>query len=306
MKFDILPPIGANVLGDPDWLVAFAQAAERLGYDGISTSEHTVWVDDFDLQYFPYGERIATGVAVNFTDPIELLCFLAGVTTRLELGTQVVKITQQHPVMLAKRLATLDVYAKGRLRMGVGIGWNREEMEVCGETYTNRGVRANETIEILRRLWAGDPESPVDHHGDHYDFTGVYCNPKPVNGDIKLFVGGHTPAAAVRAGRLGDGFQPLMVEGDRLDELVGIMRTEAEKAGRASDELEVIVRRAMTQVTPESLEEDAARGVTRVIVSGAVQNDLQFALDELQAFSERMVLPQLGDRQPTPRVQAES
>jgi len=290
MEFDILPPIGADVLGDPDWLVAFAQAAERLGFAGISTSEHTVWVKDFDMKNFPYGQKIATRVECPFTDPIDLLCFLAGVTSTLELGTQTVKLTQLNPVYMAKRLATLDVYAKGRLRLGVGIGWNREEMEVCGEDYTNRGARANEAIRIMRLLWGGAPDEPADFHGKHYDFTGVYCNPKPVNGDINLFVGGHTEAAAIRAGRLGDGFQPLMVEGARLDELVGIMRKEADQARRDAGSLEVILRRGMDQVTPESLAADEARGVTRVIVSGTVQNDLQFAVDELQAFSDRMGL----------------
>jgi probable F420-dependent oxidoreductase len=282
MKYDILPPIGANILDNPDWLVSFAQAAERLGFNGISTSEHTVWVENFDMKYFPYGDKIATSVVCPFLDPIDMLAFIAGATTSLELGTQTVKITQSHPVYMAKRLATLDVLAKGRLRLGIGIGWNREEMEVCGEDYTNRGARANEAIELMRLLWAGDPSEPAEYHGKHYDFSGVYCNPKPVNGYIKFFVGGHTEAAATRAGRLGEGFQPLMVEGEKLDKLVGIMRAAS---------LEVILRRSMDQVTPESLAEDEAHGVTRLIVSGKVQPDLNIALEELEAFSTRMGLP---------------
>jgi probable F420-dependent oxidoreductase len=290
MKYDILPPIGANVLADPGWVKSFAQAAEELGYDGIATSEHVVWVEGFDVSNFPYGDVPVTDLTTMYADPLELLAYLAAVTTRIDLVTATIVLPQQNPVVWAKRLATLDVLSGGRLRVGVGVGWNREEMETCGEVYTNRGARANEAMELMRVLWSGPTTQPQSYSGKHYGFVGVFCNPKPVRGDIPMFMGGSSEAAAIRAGRLGDGLQPLLLEGEDLTKMVELMRREAAAAGRDADALEVILRRSLNEVTPSSLADDVSRGCTRIILSGSKTTDLDLAITQMREFATRMGL----------------
>jgi probable F420-dependent oxidoreductase len=297
VQYDILPPIGADVLSDPDWMVSFARTAEEAGFDGIATSEHVVWVAAFDLENFPYGAKPVTQVTTHYADPVELMAFLAAATTRLQLSMATLVLTEHHPVVMAKRLATLDVLSKGRVRAGIGIGWNKEEMEACGENFHNRGKRADEAVEVMRALWSGSTEEGQSYSGKHYSFANVYCNPKPVRGDIPVFMGGSSEPAARRAGRLCDGFQPLDMEGEELARHIAIMNQAAEEAGRDPSGLEVILRRGMTDVTPESMAADEAAGVTRVIVNGSKTKDLGLATDEIRQFGERMQLGSKADRQ---------
>ena len=117
-------------------------------------------------------------------------------------------LPNHHPVMLAKRAATVDVISGGRLRLCVGVGWLREEIEACGAGFDSRGRRADEQIAVLRALWADHPDG-VSHHGEFYDFDHAMSYPKPARPQgIPVHIGGHSRAAARRAGRLGDGLQP--------------------------------------------------------------------------------------------------
>jgi len=290
VKYDVIPPIAADVLGDPDWVLAFARTAEAAGLDGFATSEHVVWVGAFDLDNFPYGDQPVTGITNNYADPVELMAFVAGATTTLELSMATLVLPEHHPVVMAKRLATLDVLSKGRVRAGVGIGWNKEEMEACGQDFSTRGRRADEAIEIMRVLWGGPPTEGSSYSGRHYSFANVYCNPKPARGTIPILVGGSSEAAVLRAGRLGDGFQPLDMEGDELADAVALMRRTAEEAGRDATGLEVVLRRAMDAGTPESVAADEAAGVTRIILNGSVTGDLDLATREIRDFAARMGL----------------
>ena len=289
MKYDIIFPIMADVIADPDWSVSFARTAERVGFDGIATSEHVVWVGD-GLSGFLYGDKPVTNVTTMWSDPIELMSFVAGHTERLDLVMATLVLPEHHPVVMAKRLATLDVLSKGRVRAGIGIGWNRDEMEACGQDFTNRGKRADEAMELMRVLWSGSPLEGASYSGRYYSFENVFCNPKPVRGSIPMPVGGSTEPAARRAGRLGDGFQPLNLEGDELAHLVGVMRKTAADAGRDPDALDVILRRSLDDVTPERLAADEAAGVTRIILNGSVTPDLALATRELEEFALRMKL----------------
>ena len=180
----------------------------------------------------------------DIPDPIELLTFLAGCTTTLGLATGVLVLPDHHPVVLAKRLATLSRLSKGRLRVCVGMGWMREEIEACGVDFDTRGRRADEQLEVLGKLWA---DGPADHDGEFFSFAGALSYPKP-HSPVPIHVGGHTKAAARRAGRYGAGLQPLGVTGDDLAALVMLMRDEASIAGRDPGALELTLGHLVSRV----------------------------------------------------------
>ena len=286
MRYDVFLPTATGVTADPAWVRAFAQHAEACGFDGIVAVEHTVVVRDYEAAY-PYdgSGRMEIEPTCDLPDPLELLAFLAGVTERIALATGVLVLPNHHPVMLAKRAATLDRLSAGRLRLCVGMGWMREEVEALGVDFATRGRRADEQLQVLRALWDQDA---VDHDGEFFSLRGAVSRPAPAH-RIPLLVGGHSLAAARRAGRHGDGLQPLGVAGEQLQELVRTMRTAAEEAGRDPDALELVLGHAVTAVTAEKAGRLEALGATRVALHAA-QGDLDAARDELSACAERLGL----------------
>ena len=290
MLYEVIPPIPANVTADPDWMVSFAEVVERLGFDGIVVPEHVAWVESAETEQVHDGQTVVTGPRTMFPDPVGLLAFLAAKTTRLTLSTGIMVLPQHHPVVMAKRLATLDVLSKGRVRLGIGVGWNRDEMELCGQNFASRGKRTDDAIKVLRTLWSGSSTEGRSYSGSFYAFEHVFCNPKPRAGSIPIHIGGSSNAAAIRAGRLGNGFQPLNLEGELLAERVETMRTAAREAGRDPDSLELSLRRSLYEVDGESVEADRIAGATRIILNGSRTADLDRAIKELEAFSARMNL----------------
>jgi len=144
MKFAVLPPVRAGVCADPDWMIGFARHAEDCGFESIVLVEHPVVVSDYTSRY-PYASsgRMPLADDCRIPDPIDVLGFLAAVTTRLVLSTGVLVLPAHHPVIMAKRLATLDALSKGRVRLCIGVGWMREELEACGIDFASRGRRTD-------------------------------------------------------------------------------------------------------------------------------------------------------------------
>ena len=157
-------------------------------------------------------------------------------------------LPNHHPVVLAKRAATLDALSGGRLRLCVGVGWLREEIEACGTEFASRGRRADEQLAVLRALWNVQPDG-VTHRGEFFQFDNVVCSPKPITGQhLPVHIGGHSKAAARRAGRLGDGFQPLGVAGAQLAALLALMRDEAAAAGRDPGDIELTLGHSVSKI----------------------------------------------------------
>ncbi|CPR08656.1 luciferase family protein [Mycobacterium bohemicum DSM 44277] len=203
MKVSVVAPVADGVTADPQWMVSFARHLEACGFESIIVAEHTVLATSYDSVY-PYDKSGRVGMAADcpIPDPLDVLAFLAAHTGRLGLATGVLVLPNHHPVVLAKRAATVDVLSGGRLRLCVGVGWLREEVEACGADFATRGRRADEQLAVLRTLWADRPEG-ASHHGEFFDFDGVMSYPKPVAGErLPVHIGGHSPAAARRAGRL--------------------------------------------------------------------------------------------------------
>ncbi|WP_375486927.1 LLM class F420-dependent oxidoreductase [uncultured Mycobacterium sp.] len=291
MKVAVVAPVAAGVTADPGWMVSFAAHVEACGFESIVVAEHTVLAVHYDSLY-PYDSsgRVDLAADCPVPDPLELLTFLAGHTTRLGLATGVLVLPNHHPVVLAKRAATVDALSGGRLRLCVGVGWLREEVEACVSAFTSRGRRADEQLAVLRALWADHPHG-VSHHGEFFDFDDVMCYPKPVAGArLPVHIGGHSQAAARRAGRFGDGFQPLGVSGAQLTSLLTLMRDEAVAAGRDPAGLEVSLGHLVTKIDAERAGRLADLGADRIVLGMPAITDIEEAKDVLSACAQRLAL----------------
>jgi probable F420-dependent oxidoreductase len=289
VRYEVFLPVVAGTTADPTWTAAFARHVEDCGFDGLVVVEHTVVVREYDSVY-PYDAsgRMEIEPGCDVPDPLELLSFVAGITSRIALATGVLVLPNHHPVLLAKRAATLDRLSAGRLRLCVGMGWMREEVEALDVDFGTRGRRADEQLAVLRLLWEGGEEG-VDHEGEFFRFRDAVCRPAPAH-RIPVHVGGHSLAAARRAGRLGDGLQPLGVKGEELTSLVRTMRESADAAGRDADALELTLGHLVPAITPDKAERLAALGASRIVLNASPIADLSAQLDELSACAERLGL----------------
>lgn len=289
MKFAL--HFGNTNFPDAAGATRLARLAEAAGFDSLVAIDHVVLPDDYASTY-PYSAsgRMAAGATATYPDPLIWLAHVAAVTTRLRLLTGVIILPQRNPLVLAKQVATIDAMSGGRMELGIGVGWLREEFAALGVPFGQRGRMADEYIAAMRALWAGDSASFA---GEFVNFRQVNSNPKPV-GHLPIIVGGHSEAAARRAGRLGDGFFPSI--GSPLDTfpLLEVVRRSAEAAGRDPAAIEFIT--GCPDALPASgkdplaaVEERRARGVGRVVLPvGAFLPDLE---EGLLRFGERVIRP---------------
>jgi len=262
MKFGLGAPYAMGAIEEGDYAARFARIAEDLGFESLWTVEHVVMVPEYASRY-PYhpSGRSPFSAEVTQPDPLIWLAYVAAATQRIRLATGVLIVPQRNPVVLAKTLATLDRLSGGRLLIGAGVGWVREEAEAVGVDFDDRGARMDESIEAMRALW----REPVSHYaGEHFRFDGVVSKPKPAQpGGVPILIGGHSKAAARRAGRLGDGFYPLGVDDARFAELQGVMNEAARVAGRDPAAIEVTLG---GDLGAESAERNARLGAARTVV----------------------------------------
>jgi probable F420-dependent oxidoreductase len=209
---------------DPAVVQAYAAAVEELGYRHILAYDHVVGADPSVHKGWsgPYD------IDTTFHEPFILFGFLAAITT-VDLITGIIIAPQRQTVLMAKQAAEVDVLTQGRLRLGVGLGWNQVEYEALGKEFTDRGVRLEEQVELLRLLWT---ERSVTFHGEYERVTGAGLAPMPVQRPIPIWIGAQSPPAYRRAGRLADGWFPQMQPGPELDEAAKTVRSAARAAGR--------------------------------------------------------------------------
>ena len=290
MKFAIVAPVAAGVTADAAWMAEFARHVEACGFESIVVIEHTVLMAQYTSVY-PYDDsgRVELSADCPVPDPLDLLAFLAGQTETVGLATGVL-VLPHHPVVLAKRVASVDALSGGRLRLSVGMGWMKEEVEACGASFDSRGRRADEQLQVMRALWEDRPNG-ASFHGEFFQFDHAMCYPKPVAGSgMPIHVGGHSRAAARRAGRFGDGFQPLGVTGPELTDLVSVMRDEASRAGRDADALELSLGHLVTKIDADRAQKLATLGADRVVLAMPPTSDIEKAKDVLSACAERLAL----------------
>jgi probable F420-dependent oxidoreductase len=233
--------------GDPQALAAFARAAEDLGYDYLLMFDHVAGAvrEGARAQLrAPYSEKDP------FHDPLVSFGFLAGITRRIGLASGILVLPQRQTLLVARQSADVDLFSGGRLRLGVGVGWNPVEYEALGQDFQSRGRRLDEQIGYLRRLWQ---ESPLSFEGEFDRIDRAGLNPRPGR-TIPIYCGGGSPAAFRRAARMGDGF----IFSGRFDEQVlpgwEMLQSFLAEEGRGRDGFgaECLVSDAVT--VPETLE----------------------------------------------------
>ena len=291
MKIAVMPPARPGVCADPGWVRQAAGHAEACGFESFVAIEHPLVVSSYSSRY-PYAEsgRMPLPDDCPIPDPLELLAFVAGATTTLGLCTGVLVLPAHQPVVLAKRLATLDVLSGGRLRLCIGLGWMREELEACGTDFDSRGRRADETIDAMRALWSAPDGTGAAFDGEFVRFTDAHSRPRPVNpGGVPIHVGGSTRASMRRAASRGEGWQPLGISGDELRRAIAEMRAMVVEAGRDPTGFEITISALARDIDPPRIEKLAGIGVDRVIAS-LVEPGVDEARGELSALAERIGL----------------
>lgn len=217
---------------DPDTIRHFATAVEDMGFDHLTAIDHVLQAgrseDTGWRSYYTRGNM--------FHEPFVLFGFLAAATRSIELATAILILPQRPAVLVAKQAAELDLLSAGRLRLGVGIGWNALEFDALGQNFRNRGRRIEEQVEVMRLLWTQDL---VTFEGEWHRISDAGINPLPVQQPIPLWFGAFEEPAIRRAGRLGDGWylNPRLVPGDEVRHAIGVFHTAAAEAGRATDGL---------------------------------------------------------------------
>ena len=210
---------------DPSAVKDFAQAAEDLGYDHILVFDHVLGADQTKRDSWdrPYN------IDDMFHEPFVLFGYLAGITEKIEFTTGVLILGQRQTGLVAKQAAEVDVLTGGRLRMGIGIGWNDVEYEALGQSFSNRGRRSEEQIDLLRMLWT---EESVNFEGRYHKVSDAGINPLPIQRPIPIWLGGGEDRVIQRIGKMADGWFPQFQPNSAGQEKIGIMREAAVNAGR--------------------------------------------------------------------------
>ena len=281
----------ANIMnfGTPEGSIQFAQAAEKAGFESLWTVEHVIYPSNYDSKY-PYDPsgQMAMAPDTDLTDPLIWLTWLAANTSTIRLGTGIIILPERNPLVLAKQVGTLDSFSGGRVELGIGVGWLKEEFEALGIPWERRGPRTDEYVAVMRELWSGNE---VSFDGEFVSFDKVSSNPKPLNGSVPITIGGHSDVAAKRAGRIGDGFFPG--KGD-LNHMMSLVRESAEKHGRDASQIEVTwgSNELMGSDPVAAAEEMKEKGVSRLIVPSIMF--LNNTEEQLAEFGER-VLSKIAD-----------
>lgn len=225
-------------------VIAFARRMEALGYDSLWASDHVVIPHRIASKY-PYSPagRFPLAPEVPFLEPLTTLALVAGVTERVQLGTSILVLPHRNPVLAAKMAATLDHLAEGRLLLGVGVGWMREEIELLGGDYDRRGAWSDEAVAVMRACWR---DARTAHRGRFFSFEEIGVFPKPARGDIPILIGGHTERALRRVVELGDGWHAAFITPEALKADLARLREACARQHRPFDRLTVSVRAGLS------------------------------------------------------------
>jgi probable F420-dependent oxidoreductase len=224
MKLGVVFP-QTEIGADPGIIKAYAQTAEALGYDYLLAYDHVLGANPER----PGGWQGPYTYKQTFHEPLVLFGYLAGLTYKLELVSGVIILPQRQTALVAKQAAQVDVLSGGRLRLGVGLGWNKVEYEALNTKFSNRGRRIEEQVTLLRELWT---KPLVDFKGRDHSIPDAGVNPLPVQRPIPIWFGGMAEPALRRAARLGDGWMPNSATEERLKLLLEQMRGYLEAEGR--------------------------------------------------------------------------
>ena len=282
MKLGVVFP-QTEIGSDPVAIRDYAQAAEALGYTHLVAYDHVLGATPRG----DWGQRYTD--RDMFHEPLVLFGYLAAVTQRLELVTDILILPQRQTALVAKQAAEVDVLSGGRLRLGVGIGWNYVEYEALGERFDNRGHRIEEQISVLRALWT---QELVTFEGQQHHIPDAGINPLPVQRPIPIWMGGTAEPVLHRIARLADGWFPMMEPDDNLRAALARLFGYAREAGRGPAAIGIEASVAIANRTPDQWVEVAetwhSLGATHLLVN-TMKSGLaspQAHIDAIQRFKE--------------------
>jgi probable F420-dependent oxidoreductase len=245
-----LPNIGS--WAGPDALARVASRAEELGFDGVWTTERLLVAVEPSAPY-PAGDGRIPELYNTALDPLDSLTFVAGQTSRIGVGVSVLNLPWYNPALLARRLSTIDVLSKGRLRVGFGIGWSPDEYQAAGSEWHVRGKRSTEALQVLQAIWTTDP---VEFEGEFFTIPRSVIGPKPVQKPHPpIYMAAYTPPALERVARYSNGWNPVGIPPAAVGQMFEGIKAQAQEAGRDPSELELVMR-GNVEVTDEPLGDD--------------------------------------------------
>lgn len=286
MKIGLVYP-QTEFSSDPAAIKDYAQMAEDLGYTHILAYDHILGINPPDPDNWPgpYTHEDP------FQEIFSLYSFMAGFTEQIEFVTGVLILPQRETTLAAKQAAQLDVLSGGRVRLGVGIGWNKVEMESIGYDFSNRGRRIEEQVEVMRLLWT---QPVVTYEGEWHSLSDVGINPMPVQQPIPVWFGGHHDNVLRRIGMMGDGWMPGFQDAEQAKPSLEKIAGYAEEAGRTMDEIGMEPRMYYGngnvdewQVTMDGWQGIGATHLSLNTMNGGFTNDQQH-LDAVRDFAEKV------------------
>ena len=242
-------------IGTMDNLIKIAERAEALAYDSLWAVERLLWPVKPQSPYPVTPDGSLPEEYKHVLDPLEALMFVAARTKSVALGTSVINMTYYNPVMLARRISTLDVLSGGRVRLGLGLGWSKDEHDAVGAEMKHRGERADEFLQVLKAIWTTDP---AVFQGRFYTLPKSHINPKPVQKPHPpIYLAAFVPAALERIAKYGDGWNPVAIPVVGMEQMFDGIKQMAKAAGRDPEKLELIVR-ANVEITEAPRPRDGA------------------------------------------------
>ena len=288
MKTGVIFP-QTEIGADPAVVRDYVQAAEGLGYSHLVAYDHVLGADTSKHADLAGGYTLES----MFHEPFVLFGYLAGITTTIELVTAVIILGQRQTALVAKQAAEVDLLCGGRLRLGVGVGWNHVEYEALGESFHDRGRRASEQIELLRALWTQDV---VDFHGRYHDVTHAGINPLPVQRPIPIWMGAGgranpapTDRVLRRIARLADGWFPQIPPVPESEAMLARLAEYAREAGRDPASIQMEARISVRDGDPEYWQQQAQAwqrlGATHISVD-TMRAGLETPQDHINAIQQ--------------------
>ena len=238
MRFGFaLPQVGLGV--GPDALITVAKRAEDLGFDSFWVLDRILWPVN-PREPYPIGDGSLPVKYKSVLDPLETLTFAAAHTRRAALGTSVLNLPWYNPVLLARQLTTLDILSGGRLKVGFGVGWSQDEYQAAGAIWQERGTRADELIQALKKIWTTDP---VEFQGKYYRIPKSAIGPKPIQKPHPpIYMAAYTPSAMKRVAAEANGWFPVGIPLSGVGPMFEGIKNMAKEAGRDPSAMELIVR----------------------------------------------------------------
>ena len=289
-----LPRIGMHIprrgaLANGEGVAAIARVSEELGFDSLWAGDHIAFPWD-DKGGYPYTEdgKMFWSADTPWPDPLISLTWAGAATTRIRLGTSIYVLALRHPVAVAKTLSTIDVFTNGRMMLGVGAGWLKEEFEFVGQDFATRGGRTTEGIRAMKACWR---DKQISLQGKYFNYAPFAMAPKPVQDNgLPVYCGGYSDAAMRRAAEVGDGWMPSHLKPDEYAAKLPKLREYVERAGRSMDDLTLLITALGQPLTYDLAMQYAEIGVSLVIGDADFSGTLDEAVASVKSVAEAVGL----------------